>query len=237
MSYTYSPGQGISALLPNEPLGTEPFSVLAPAIRQIKAYLNDTSVGPEAKLVAVAAALVTMQAQMTSSSSMPIGTIAFFGALADFSNNGWMLCDGAELSRVTYKKLYDVIGIAYGAGNNLNTFNLPNTQGRALAGQDSGANRLRKNPVATSDWVVLGDLVGTEFVSLTEDHIPPHVHEPVAGSEPEWPYVLATKSGVSGYYSGNRGVKLQDATPSHGGGLPHNNLQPSLCLPCYIKYQ
>ena len=46
MSYSYTPGQGVSALVPTEPNGaTEPVSNLDDAIRQIKLFLTDTTAG------------------------------------------------------------------------------------------------------------------------------------------------------------------------------------------------
>lgn len=46
MSYTYTAGQGVTALVPTEPNGaTEPVSNLDDAIRQVKAFLTDSSAG------------------------------------------------------------------------------------------------------------------------------------------------------------------------------------------------
>ena len=46
MSYSYTAGQGVAALVPTEPNGaTEPVSNLDDAIRQIKAFLTDSSAG------------------------------------------------------------------------------------------------------------------------------------------------------------------------------------------------
>lgn len=39
---------------------------------------------------------------------------------------GWLLCDGAAVSRQTYKRLFAAIGTSYGTGNGTTTFNLPN---------------------------------------------------------------------------------------------------------------
>lgn len=39
--------------------------------------------------------------------------------------DGWLLCNGNEISRNTYKELFNVIGTVYGGGNNVSTFNLP----------------------------------------------------------------------------------------------------------------
>lgn len=38
---------------------------------------------------------------------------------------GWLLCNGNEISRNAYKRLYEVIGTNYGSGDGVSTFNLP----------------------------------------------------------------------------------------------------------------
>ena len=40
--------------------------------------------------------------------------------------SGWLLCNGAPVSRTTYSALFAVIGTTYGAGDGSTTFNLPN---------------------------------------------------------------------------------------------------------------
>lgn len=40
--------------------------------------------------------------------------------------SGWLACDGSAVSRVTYARLFAVIGTANGAGDGSTTFNLPN---------------------------------------------------------------------------------------------------------------
>lgn len=40
--------------------------------------------------------------------------------------NGWAVCDGSELSRNDYARLFQAIGTTFGAGNGTTTFNLPN---------------------------------------------------------------------------------------------------------------
>ena len=40
--------------------------------------------------------------------------------------DGYLLCDGAEVSRTIYEALYQVIGTYYGDGDGSTTFNLPN---------------------------------------------------------------------------------------------------------------
>jgi len=53
--------------------------------------------------------------------------------------DGWVLCDGAQVNRVDYKALFDVIGTTYGVGDGSTTFNLPDLRqrfplGKAAAG-------------------------------------------------------------------------------------------------------
>ena len=38
---------------------------------------------------------------------------------------GYLICDGSEISRITYANLFSVIGIDYGYGDGVTTFNLP----------------------------------------------------------------------------------------------------------------
>src|SRR5688572_5544528 len=48
----------------------------------------------------------------------------------------WLLCNGQAVSRVTYKQLFKTIGIQYGAGDGVLTFNVPNLAGRFPRGND-----------------------------------------------------------------------------------------------------
>lgn len=38
---------------------------------------------------------------------------------------GWLLCNGDDISRNSYKKLFEVIGTTYGSGDGVSTFTLP----------------------------------------------------------------------------------------------------------------
>lgn len=62
----------------------------------------------------------------------PPGMISFFHA-TDVPE-GWLLGNGAAVSRTTYARLFAKIGTKYGAGDGLTTFNLPNLMGRVLQG-------------------------------------------------------------------------------------------------------
>jgi microcystin-dependent protein len=71
------------------------------------------------------------------------------GAILDFAGptapSGWLICDGRWLSRVTYSKLFAVIGTYWGAGDGSTTFAVPNMNGRSGVGpgaftDESGAS-------------------------------------------------------------------------------------------------
>lgn len=47
---------------------------------------------------------------------------------------GWLVCNGAEVSRTTYAALYAYLGDAWGDGDGSTTFNLPDFQGRMPIG-------------------------------------------------------------------------------------------------------
>ena len=56
---------------------------------------------------------------------IPVGTI-ITSAVQNGDIPGYLICNGAAVSRTTYKRLFEVIGTTYGAGNGSTTFNLPN---------------------------------------------------------------------------------------------------------------
>ena len=69
----------------------------------------------------------------TAQALVPAGTILPFGGVS--APPGYLMCDGAAVSRATYAPLFAVISVAYGAPNG-STFNLPDFRGRFLRGAD-----------------------------------------------------------------------------------------------------
>lgn len=51
---------------------------------------------------------------------------------------GWLRCNGAAVSRVTYSRLFAAIGTTFGAGDGSTTFNLPEMRGEFARGWDNG---------------------------------------------------------------------------------------------------
>ena len=55
---------------------------------------------------------------------------------------GYVLCDGAAISRTDYADLFAVISTTYGAGNGSTTFNVPQLQGKMPQGYDGNTYNL-----------------------------------------------------------------------------------------------
>lgn len=56
-------------------------------------------------------------------SLVPVGSITMYGGST--APTGWLLCNGAAVSRTTYANLFTAIGTTWGVGDNSTTFNLP----------------------------------------------------------------------------------------------------------------
>ena len=81
-------------------------------------------------------------------------------------HNGWLKCDGRSLNRVTYAKLFAVIGTAFGNDDSV-TFKLPDCRGRVLGTIGSGSGLTSR---------VLGSYVGEETHTMTISEMPSHNH-------------------------------------------------------------
>jgi microcystin-dependent protein len=94
---------------------------------------------------------------------LPAGAVTpYAGATAPA---GWLLCDGAAVSRSTYSRLFTAIGTAFGVGDGSTTFNLPDCRGRVIAGKDNmgGATAGRlTNAVSGIVGTTLGAAGGAE---------------------------------------------------------------------------
>lgn len=53
-------------------------------------------------------------------------------------HNNWLLCDGREIERNDYEELFSAIGTAFGKGNGVTTFNIPDCRGVTVRGSDNG---------------------------------------------------------------------------------------------------
>lgn len=85
---------------------------------------------------------------------------------------GWLLCNGAEVSRTTYAALFALIGTTYGTPSGSSVFKLPDAQDRVVSGQGannavaSSSGRLRFNHQVISDSTAAAVTAGTIEVSV-----------------------------------------------------------------------
>lgn len=74
-----------------------------------------------------------MPRELVRKISTPAGVIfPFSGSTAP---DGFFICDGRAISRTVYATLFATIGTTYGAGNGIDTFNIPDYRGQFLRGQ------------------------------------------------------------------------------------------------------
>ncbi len=137
----------------------------------------------------------------------------YFGAIAP---DGWLLCDGASISRTTYAELFAVLGTTYGTGNGTTTFNVPDMRGRVPVGCDAN--------------FALGSKGGSQTQTLSITNINPFtlrvgIYPSEGGSRP---------GGISGY-TNNGANDSQYSTASAGSGTPISMMQPYIATNYIIK--
>lgn len=71
-----------------------------------------------------------------SAGAVPTGAVAYFSK--NTPPDGWLKCNGAEISRTAYAGLFSAVGTVFGAGDGTTTFQLPDLRGEFLRGLDDG---------------------------------------------------------------------------------------------------
>ena len=163
-------------------------------------------IGPNGSvLVADSSQSVGVRWAAASSSSgavVPTGTILPYGGTTAPAG-GFLLCNGQAVSRSEYAELFNVINIAYGAGNGSSTFNIPDLRGRIPAGFNTGDSNFGVMGASTgrASTVLVG---GTPAPSSNEVQLPGHAHG-----------ITFTGQGEHDHTGVNTGI--QDTNHSHTG--------------------
>lgn len=100
---------------------------------------------------------------------LPVGSVLpYVGETAPI---GFLVCNGASISRTTYAELYAVCGTNFGTVNG-SSFNIPDFRGAFLRGWDNGAgvDPDAASRTATSFGGATGDSIGTEQADAFEAH-------------------------------------------------------------------
>lgn len=159
-----------------------------------------------------------------------LGEIRMFGG--NFAIQNWAFCNGQLMSINQNTALFSLLGTTYG-GNGIQTFALPDLQGRVPMGQGNGPGLTPRT---------IGEVGGTELVTLSINQIPLHSHTFSATASD------ATISDVGSAVLTGKPTLLNAhlyavpgtaGTPTMlaptvvgltGGNLAHDNIMPSLCL-------
>ena len=148
-----------------------------------------------------------------------VGEIRLFAG--NFAPLGWAFCDGQLLSIAQSEVLFNLIGTTYG-GDGQNTFALPDLRGRV--------------PVHQGNGYVIGQLGGTENVTLSAGQMPAHQHAMYASTAAASPAhgpaeVLGSSAAMKFYGTGTPNMAMDaNALTAAGGNQPHENMPPFVAV-------
>jgi microcystin-dependent protein len=154
----------------------------------------------------------------------------------NFPPTGWAFCDGQIMPISQNTALFALLGTTYG-GDGKSSFALPDLQGNVPMQQGQGQGLSLRD---------LGEMSGTETVTLLQAEIPFHTHVVTTMSDPGTlqipaPDRVLARSANATAYQTNSSANLQAMAPEalalYGGGQAHNNLQPYLTLNYCIALQ
>jgi microcystin-dependent protein len=154
----------------------------------------------------------------------------------NFAPTGWAFCDGQLLPLSQNTALFSLLGTTYG-GDGKSTFALPDLQGSVAMHPGQGQGLSLRD---------LGEMSGSETVTLLVSEMPAHTHTLMAGNVEDdgnlqvgGPMRVLAKSANGQAYgpAANLVTMAPQALSPAGGSLPHNNMQPYLTLNYCIALQ
>jgi microcystin-dependent protein len=155
----------------------------------------------------------------------------------NFPPRGGAFCSGQIFAIAQNTALFSLLGTTYG-GNGTTNFGLPNLQGRTPIGQGNGPGLTPR---------VLGEVGGSQTVTLLSTEMPVHTHTPqavsTAGTSNSPTNALWAASGVGRtpppyYVAGAVATTMNAAAVSAAGNnQPHENMQPYQTLNFVIALQ
>jgi microcystin-dependent protein len=169
-----------------------------------------------------------------------IGEIQLFAGT--FAPIGWLKCEGQLISIAEYTALFSLLGTTYG-GDGQTTFALPDLRSRV--------------PIGSGNNYVMGQVSGSETVTMTSQNLPPHTHKVTAklkvsanqadkadptgnylatvvtaANQPDNEYTTSAQAGIT--------MNPQATTMTMGGtggNQPINNMQPFQALTFIIAME
>lgn len=192
-------GTGLSA----SPL-TQLADAIATAATTTKAGIQPNATGAQTLAMASAAHSVTPASLKPLIDSLALGitnSVPSGGVLAFARSSppiGWLVANGAAVSRSQYIELFNAIGTTFGAGDGSTTFNLPNLNGRVVRGWNSTA---------------IGLDAGRAFGSVQADQNKRHTH--ISTAEASGAHSHTTTVETSGSHT-HTGGTTSSGGHSHG---------------------
>lgn len=130
--------------------------------------------------------------------AVPSGAVQPFAMSS--APNGWLSCNGANVSRTTYSDLFAAIGTTWGAGDGTTTFGLPDLRGEFVRGWDAGR----------------GADSGRSFASSQADQFQDHGHR-LTGRQ------HAGADGAFNEFGDNQAAEVYSNTTSVGAPVERNS--------------
>ena len=171
----------------------------------------------------VVLASVPVNATTGGNAFMPPGSMLEYGGST--APDGFLLCNGAAVSRTTYSALFAALGTAYGAGDGSTTFNVPNKIDRVGVGAGSSYARGATGGAASATTSSAGSHNHTGAVTgtaISTAQMPSHTH---GVNDPGHSHSYNQPAVIAGFVDGGSGAVSQIAggtTGASGTGISIN---------------